>query len=179
MEVFRDLSSEEKVETGDGRDEKNVLIYFLNENSNFLWMKTLENRSYVTSFMYGLHDCSGYVMFGTYSKIRWKQWIPSQRFWSVLTSCKCSQNNRTALFQKYSRLAFLTKVLDSITFGDFKMKLAVWPLKRSGVLLKQHCQYVQLVKSGSDSTLWLTTKMTPTDLILRGKKFFKAAVKYL
>ena len=33
MEVFRDLSSEEKVESGDGRDEKNVLIYFLNEHS--------------------------------------------------------------------------------------------------------------------------------------------------
>ena len=29
--------------------------------------------------------------------------------------------------------------IDSITFGGFKVKLAVWPLKGSGVLLKQHC----------------------------------------
>ena len=28
---------------------------------------------------------------------------------------------------------------DSITFGGFKIKLTVWPLKVSGVLLKQHC----------------------------------------
>ena len=31
------------------------------------------------------------------------------------------------------------EVVDSVTFGGFKVKSAVWPLKGSGVLLKQHC----------------------------------------
>ena len=35
-------------------------------------------------------------------------------------------------------MVFLAWVLDSITFGGFEMKLAVWALKESGVLLKQH-----------------------------------------
>ena len=30
------------------------------------------------------------------------------------------------------------EVVDSVTFGGIKVKSAVWPLKGSGVLLKQH-----------------------------------------
>ena len=33
----------------------------------------------------------------------------------------------------------VTSVLDSITFGGFKIKIGCWPLIGSGVLLKQHC----------------------------------------
>ena len=65
------------------------------------------------------------------------------------------------LFQWLSRLDFLTKVLHSITFGGFRTKVAVLPLKGSGVLLKQHCSITlataQQGKSGSASTyvvLW-------------------------
>ena len=83
MEVFRDLFSEEKVKTGDGRDEKCVDILF-----EWIFIFFCEWKpSGLKNVIYG---------FENYTKVRFASFLLLSQ---LLDSCKCCQNDRTLLFQ--------------------------------------------------------------------------------